>query len=100
MLGPEPTVIIRGGDSRAESHLRGIAGRERLRVVFLEAEERTEASETVAVDDQGRASDLLGIRQPGSGYLVRPDVHVAARWHRFDPTLFEAAYARLLARVH
>ena len=100
VIGPEPTVIIRGGDSQAESQLREIAGREQLRVVFLEADERAEACETVAVDDQGRASDLLGIRQPGSGYLVRPDCHVAARWHRFDPTFFEAAYARLLARVH
>ncbi|SPA55784.1 FAD-dependent oxidoreductase [Cupriavidus taiwanensis] len=48
---------------------------------------------TVLRDDQGLAAARYGAR-PGTCYLVRPDQHVCARWHRPDPAAIRAALAR------
>jgi 3-(3-hydroxy-phenyl)propionate hydroxylase len=41
----------------------------------------------------------LGLDRPGAGMLVRPDLHVAARWRTPDPGWLHAAAARALGRA-
>ncbi|SCB30604.1 FAD-dependent oxidoreductase [Cupriavidus alkaliphilus] len=48
---------------------------------------------TVLRDDEGLAAARYGAT-PGTCYLVRPDQHVCARWHRADPAAIRAALAR------
>ncbi len=48
---------------------------------------------TVLRDDEGLAALRYGAA-PGTCYLVRPDQHVCARWHRPDPAAIRAALAR------
>ncbi|NUT14179.1 MAG: FAD-dependent oxidoreductase [Cupriavidus sp.] len=48
---------------------------------------------TVLRDDEGLAAARYGAT-PGTCYLVRPDQHVCARWHRPDPAAIRAALAR------
>jgi len=64
-----------------------------LRLVRLVAT----ATAGALVDTEGLAARRYDAR-PGSCYLIRPDQHVAARWHRFDPDAIQAALARALGR--
>ncbi|QUN30721.1 FAD-dependent oxidoreductase [Cupriavidus sp. KK10] len=48
---------------------------------------------TVLRDDKGLAAARYGAT-PGTCYLIRPDQHVCARWHRPDPAAIRAALAR------
>ncbi|RDK10367.1 FAD-dependent oxidoreductase [Cupriavidus lacunae] len=50
-------------------------------------------SATVLRDDEGLAATRYGAT-PGTCYLIRPDQHVCARWHRPDPAAIRAALAR------
>jgi len=51
------------------------------------------AGATVVVDHLRRACERLDGR-PGTGYLLRPDQHVAARWRSLQPAAVLAALAR------
>ncbi|WP_310566799.1 FAD-dependent oxidoreductase [Hydrogenophaga sp.] len=53
---------------------------------------------SVLHDRDGQVAQRLGAC-PGSCYLVRPDQHVAARWHRFDEAAVRAAMARATAQT-
>jgi 3-(3-hydroxy-phenyl)propionate hydroxylase len=48
------------------------------------------------IDEQGLLTQRYGAK-PGSVYLIRPDQHVAARWHAFDAQHVKSALARALS---
>ncbi len=66
----------------------------KVRPVFVTATEQPGALE----DHMGLAAARYGAG-PGSAILLRPDQHVAARWHHFDAALVAAARDRALGRV-
>jgi 3-(3-hydroxy-phenyl)propionate hydroxylase len=47
----------------------------------------------VAIECSGLAATRYDAR-PGTGYLIRPDRYVAARWRRYDDATVRAALAR------
>lgn len=51
----------------------------------------------LALPAEGTAAEAFGAG-PGTAYLVRPDMHVAGRWHRAERNAVEAAVARLLGK--
>jgi 3-(3-hydroxy-phenyl)propionate hydroxylase len=51
--------------------------------------------EGALADTEGRIARAYGA-QPGSFYLLRPDMHVAARWLQGDPTRVEASMKTIL----
>ena len=80
LFGLAPVVLIRAGDIEAERWLgNGAIG---THVVALREENAAACLQALALD------------LPGSGYLVRPDGHVAARWREFKPKDFAAALRR------
>ena len=50
----------------------------------------------LSVDATGDVAQAYGARD-GSAYLIRPDMHVAARWHQGDRLVVQAALDRALA---
>ncbi|MFO7648962.1 FAD-dependent oxidoreductase [Halomonas sp. 3H] len=50
---------------------------------------------TLVEDTEGLVGERYGLTA-GSGYLLRPDQHVAARWHAISATAVEDALARAL----
>lgn len=51
----------------------------------------------VPLDPEGQVARVYGA-QAGSAYLIRPDMHVAARWHQMQATEVLAALNRALGR--
>ncbi len=102
LVGPEPTVIQSAGDATAEAHLaRGAVG-DGFRLVLVAAEDGPAPAVDgveVAVDTHRRAAPLLGLDVPGTGYLVRPDGHVAARWRSFARAALDAARSRAIGEA-
>ena len=78
-FGCEPVALLRAGDAPAESWLSEHAPASEFQTILLEDRE---------------AAASLGLDAPGSGYLCRPDGHVAARWRHFHPQNFIAALDR------
>jgi 3-(3-hydroxy-phenyl)propionate hydroxylase len=100
MIGLVPTVVPRAGDAEAVAALAAHAGSGYLRTVLIAPAARPQVDQGVVVlDHRHCAATVLGLRQPGAGYLIRPDLHVAARWQRFDPAAFDETLQRLLGRV-
>jgi 3-(3-hydroxy-phenyl)propionate hydroxylase len=59
----------------------------------------TPAAEPGALHDHAGLVARRYAAAPGDAILFRPDQHVAARWHRFDPAAVAAARDRALARA-
>jgi 3-(3-hydroxy-phenyl)propionate hydroxylase len=59
---------------------------------------RDAADTAVALVDQWGIAAYRYDGAPGTGYLIRPDQHVAARWHQCRMVEIEAALDRALAR--
>jgi 3-(3-hydroxy-phenyl)propionate hydroxylase len=51
----------------------------------------------VPLDPEGQVARVYGA-EAGSAYLIRPDMHVAARWHQMQATEVLAALNRALGR--
>jgi 3-(3-hydroxy-phenyl)propionate hydroxylase len=49
----------------------------------------------VHLDPEGQVAQAYGA-QAGSAYLIRPDMHVAARWHQVQASVVLAALNRAL----
>jgi 3-(3-hydroxy-phenyl)propionate hydroxylase len=62
-------------------------------LLVLRAGEHAPAGHKAVTDHDGLAASRYDAR-PGTCYLIRPDQHVAARWHHFDAAAVRAALAR------
>ena len=82
LFGLDPLAVVRGGDQNAERWLES-----RIQTVAL------------TLEHARAALSELALEVPGSGYLVRPDGHIAARWRELIPETFDAAYRRSLGQV-
>ena len=78
------SVATRGGSGATSAEGGATAG---------EGAAATVADGIVLTDTDGLAFRRYAAR-PGTVYLIRPDQHVAARWHRFDPAAVAAALRR------
>ncbi|HEX6707130.1 MAG TPA: FAD-dependent oxidoreductase [Albitalea sp.] len=77
-LGPDFTLLVFGGTAWAEAHPTN------TRIVHLDAD--------------GLAAQRYDAR-PGTTYLIRPDLHVAARWRHPTAAAVQAAIARACAKA-
>jgi len=80
--------MIRAADEAAEAWLENYAVSRSLQIVRL----KPEGSATALAE--------LALEASGSGYLVRPDGRVAARWKIFEPQAFATAHERLLGKAN
>jgi 3-(3-hydroxy-phenyl)propionate hydroxylase len=67
-----------------------------FRLVTLARDRPSRHSRSMVWDHTGRLFPMYGA-SPGTVYLVRPDGHVLARWHRFLPS---ACYATIEHTLH
>lgn len=64
-----------------------------VRVLLIGAGEASGGAGTPLPDPEGRAAARYAAA-PGSAYLIRPDMHVCARWRRPDAAALAAALRR------
>jgi 3-(3-hydroxy-phenyl)propionate hydroxylase len=102
--GPHFTALVFAADGVLEpaldDALRRLEGGDppwRSVVVALRGEPGCEAGREQVVDPQGLAFRRYGAHE-GTLYLLRPDGHVAGRWHRPSEATLRAAVAHLCAR--
>ena len=69
-----------------------------LGLALVQLQDAAEPSIDALHDVRGLAARRYDGR-PGTGYLIRPDQHVAARWRRFDAGAVRAALARALGQT-
>ena len=67
-------------------------------LLVMRAGEHAPAGHAAVTDHDGLAASRYDAR-PGTCYLLRPDQHVAARWHHFDAAAVHAALARATQQV-
>jgi 3-(3-hydroxy-phenyl)propionate hydroxylase len=98
LLGVRPTVVALVGKAGLDDATRTALAAAPVDVVAVAVNGATPAPSAAAVDSTGRVATVLAMA-PGAGYLVRPDGHVACRWHDFTQPRFAAALARLQGRA-
>lgn len=99
-IGPGFSVLHFSDDDRPDAALERFAGAMREKAVPLQLLRLTKAGAGAlpglsARDHTGRLFALYGA-QAGSVYLVRPDGHVAGRWHAPDAATLTSAIERVL----
>jgi 3-(3-hydroxy-phenyl)propionate hydroxylase len=95
LIGTRPTVVTLVGGAGLAAETRAALAAAPVDVVAIGA---VDSPSVAAVDGAGRVAAVLAAA-PGAGYLVRPDGHVACRWHDFAAPRFAAALARLQGRA-
>jgi 3-(3-hydroxy-phenyl)propionate hydroxylase len=102
LLGIRPAVVALVAGAGLDDRTRAALAAAPVDVVAVAAHGAAPAPAAApspaAVDSTGRVASVLAMA-PGSGYLVRPDGHVACRWHDFTQPRFATALARLQGRA-
>ncbi len=92
--GPRPGAMFQDADLE-DGHLSGRLGKWFTLLAFGDMLWRIPGVTVVRLPPDGPVAEIYGAAD-GSAYLIRPDLHVAARWHSVSPESVEQYMKTLL----